>query len=257
MAGALYARGAWVSWTRKDLLRSLRGWQSGSFVVGWFIAGAALLPPLATFATERFAAHMARQELLMLVAAPLIALGRPRMPILWALPLESRKAFTTWLRKHGRTPPLVPVVAHGVAIWLWHLPPLLELGLRNEGVRALELLTLFGTAFWFFTAIISRRMAPGTAVLSVFATVLHTSLLGAFFTFSSTPWYRFPSAPGLDPLLDQRFAGILMWLPAGFLFGVVGLALLASWLERADQPAAPSNVEPLLPPRRPNRRTPA
>lgn len=255
-AGLLYARGAWVLWTRKDALRVLRGWHVTAFATGFLVAAVALLPPLATLATERFSMHMARQELLMLVAAPLFALGRPRTPLLWTLPSDARRELVASLRTF-RIHPLVPVVAHGLAIWLWHLPALVELTLRSDGARALQLFMLIGTAFWFFSALVSRRMSPGLSVVSVFATVLHTSVLGAIFTFSTAPWYRFPAEPGFDRLVDQRFAGILMWLPAGLLFGVVGLAQLSSWLERADRPATPSNVAPLKRPRRPNRRSPA
>lgn len=260
--GALYARGAWLLWTRKDLVRVLRAWHAWAFIAGWLTAAAALLPPLAPLALQRFAGQMAQHELLMLVAAPLMALGRPRVPILWALPLAARQQLTTWLRgaRGGWrvvTHPLVPVFAHGAAIWLWHLPPVFDAALRSGGLRALQQLTLFGTAFAFFAALVSRRMSPGLAVVSVFATVLHTSILGALFTFSDAAWYRFPSGAGFDALLDQRLAGILMWIPAGLLLGAVGLALLATWLERGDRRPSSSNVERLQPRHRPNTRTPA
>ena len=37
----------------------------------------------------------------------------------------------------------------------------------------------------------------------------------------------------MDALADQQLAGLLMWIPAGAIFIVLGLALLAAWLGEA------------------------
>jgi putative membrane protein len=52
---------------------------------------AVLGPPLHHAAETSFAAHMAQHELLMLVAAPLVALGWPVAPWLAALPRPVRR----------------------------------------------------------------------------------------------------------------------------------------------------------------------
>src|SRR5688572_24170260 len=58
----------------------------GAFLTGWIVLAAALLSPLATLSEWLFSAHMTQHELLMLVAAPLLAIGRPLVPMLWACP---------------------------------------------------------------------------------------------------------------------------------------------------------------------------
>jgi cytochrome c2 len=39
----------------------------------------------------------------------------------------------------------------------------------------------------------------------------------------------------VDGLADQQLAGLLMWIPAGIIFIVVGLALVAAWLGEAER----------------------
>jgi cytochrome c oxidase assembly factor CtaG len=39
----------------------------------------------------------------------------------------------------------------------------------------------------------------------------------------------------LDPIADQQLAGVLMWVPFGAVFVVIGLALFAAWLGEAER----------------------
>jgi cytochrome c1 len=52
-------------------------------------------------------------------------------------------------------------------------------------------------------------------------------------------WYgeyaRQAAAWRIDALADQQLAGLLMWIPAGAIFIVFGLALLAAWLGEAER----------------------
>jgi putative membrane protein len=68
---------------------------------------------------------------------------------------------------------------------------------------------------------------------------VHTGLLGAMVTFAGTPLYDVYLAPaaarGIDPLGDQQVAGLLMWVPAGFVFTALGIALFAAWIGEAER----------------------
>ena len=67
---------------------------------------------------------------------------------------------------------------------------------------------------------------------------MHTSVLGALLTFSTSPWYasyahaRIPW--NLNALEDQQLGGLIMWVPGGMVFVVVGLALTAAWLKESE-----------------------
>lgn len=84
---ALYTRGALRMRERSGAIRPLHALAHGAELT---IIAVALLSPLDHASDVLFSAHMAQHELLMLIAAPLVVLGRPIAPILWALPRQVR-----------------------------------------------------------------------------------------------------------------------------------------------------------------------
>jgi cytochrome c oxidase assembly factor CtaG len=116
--------------------------------------------------------------------------------------------------------------------------------MRSEPLHAFQHLTFFATAALLWWALIHGRYGKvgyGVSVLFVFATVMHTSVLGALISIAPRvlyPIYQQRSlALGWDPLEDQELAGILMWVPSGVLLTLVGLALFAAWLGEAERRA--------------------
>ena len=67
--------------------RGVRHWQVACFWTGWTLLALALLSPLHWLGEHLFVAHMVEHEVLMVVAAPLLAVARPIGAFLWALPL--------------------------------------------------------------------------------------------------------------------------------------------------------------------------
>ena len=49
---------------------------------------------------------------------------------------------------------------------------------------------------------------------------------------------------GLDPVDDQRLAGLIMWIPGGLVHGVAALAMVYKWLKASE--AAGSSPAPDL-----------
>ena len=39
----------------------------------------------------------------------------------------------------------------------------------------------------------------------------------------------------IDALADQQLAGLIMWVPSGVIFIVIGLALTAAWLGESER----------------------
>jgi putative membrane protein len=83
------------------------------------------------------------------------------------------------------------------------------------------------------------RVGYGAAVFYVFTTLVHTGILGAAFTLAGSPLYpayiATTHAHGRDPLEDQQLAGLIMWVPSGFVLTVLGIALFAAWLGEAER----------------------
>jgi cytochrome c oxidase assembly factor CtaG len=73
----------------------------------------------------------------------------------------------------------------------------------------------------------------------LFVTALHSGFLGILLSISRTPLYPGQSAAsvqwGLTPLEDQQLAGLIMWVPAGLVYIVAGLALFAGWMRESER----------------------
>jgi putative membrane protein len=195
-----------------------------------------------------FSAHMAQHELIIVVAAPLLVLGRPMIPFLWAMPMNSRRVLGRWTRSRivseswvFVTRPLNAFLIHLVVLWVWHVPALFQKTLTSDLVHTAQHSSFLFSALTFWWALIrghGARNQYGTGALYLFATMLHTGLLGALLTFSSTVWYpdyADSAAPwGLTPLEDQQLAGLIMWVPPGVVYPLAALLLLAHWLKSFD-----------------------
>jgi putative membrane protein len=245
----LYAAGIGRLWAHAGFGRGIARWQASSFFAGIAVIAAALLSPVAWLSEILLSVHMTQHMLLMLVAAPLLMFGHPLLGWLWALRPEQRGGVMTTLRTPAigwcwrtLTGPLAVFLIQAVAIWGWHLPVLYEAALRNEGVHALEHLSFVIAASLFWWGMVHGRYGRrgyGLAVVYVFLTAVYSSALGALLTVSPTPWYseyvRQGSVWGVNAVTDQQLAGLLMWIPAGVVFVVLGLGLFAAWLGEADR----------------------
>jgi putative membrane protein len=167
------------------------------------------------------------------VAAPLLALGAPLAPLVWALPPAAGHSLALpirqlrWLGK-----PLVAFALHSAAIWLWHLPGPYQAALDSGWLHLAEHASLLGTAVLFWWALLRPRVSRpeyGLGVLYVFLVSLQSTALGALLTLASAPWYR-----AYGQLADQQLAGLLMWVPAGMLYLLIALAMFGAWLRALD-----------------------
>jgi cytochrome c oxidase assembly factor CtaG len=250
---ALLAVGYFVG-LRKLRARAVAGggptrWQQISYAAGVATTALALWSPLDRLSDIAFAAHMTQHELLMLVAAPLIVLGQPHIPLLWALPAHARSRVAATVRrravKHAWrwiADPFVALIVHGLVVWAWHIPRAFEAALANDAIHAVQHASFFATAavfFWSLTRGRYGRAGYGLAALYVFVTALHTGILGVILTVANRTWYPTHATRSLDwsldPIEDQQLAGLIMWVPAGVLLAVLALALLAAWIGESER----------------------
>jgi putative membrane protein len=254
LSGLLYGRGVMRLRAAGAAEYTWGSWRVRCFVAGWLALFVALVTPLDPLGGVLFSAHMLQHEVLMVVAAPILVLGRPLVPFLWGLPAGWARTgaalFRSATARRGwafLTTPLVAWALHGVALWLWHIPKLFEATLESDLVHTLQHASFLGTALLFCWALFehhSGRRGHGLAVLYVFTTAVHSSVLGALLTFAPTVWYPAYSATtaawGLTPLEDQQLGGLIMWVPAGTGYVTVALVLFVSWMHGTDLRAGPS-----------------
>jgi putative membrane protein len=247
-AFVVYVVGVARVWRQAGFGRGVTAGQAAAFGAGWLTLFAALSGPMDDLSDRWLVAHMAQHELLIVVAAPLIAFSAPLIALLWALPARSRSGAATLVRSGtmaaawtALSAPVTVFVLHGVALWVWHLPLLYDLALASEPVHILEHFCFFGTAALFWWGIAHGRYGRagyGAAVVYVFATAAHSGILGALLTVSPRVWYApylITHPSGVTPLEDQQLAGLLMWVPAGVAFVAGALVLFAAWLRQSDR----------------------
>lgn len=187
LSAALYVIGVCRLWRHAGIGRGISRWQASAYAAGWLALVLALMSPLDSLGTFLFSAHMVQHETLMLIAAPLLVLGRPLAVWAWGLPFDWRRALGHFFHRPAwRAPwllitgPLAAWILHALALWLWHLPSLFEAALANEAVHAFQHITFLFTAllFWWSVLAATTRHAKGIALLSLFTTFVHTGALG-------------------------------------------------------------------------------
>jgi cytochrome c oxidase assembly factor CtaG len=244
----LYAVGTARLW-KSGAGTGVRKWEAMSFAAGWLVIAIALVSPLHALGGVLFSVHMTQHELMISLAAPLLVLGRPLVPFLWALPIGWRRSIGVVTRSssfaapwHVLSRPSVAFGLHAVALWTWPLPRFYQATLTSEVVHSFQHASFLFTALLFWWTIVNARggeFRRGLAVFYLFATVLQTGALGALLTFGGTLWYPAYAATtsqwGLTPLEDQQLGGLIMWIPGSIAYIVAALWLFAAWLRESEQ----------------------
>lgn len=149
--------------------------------------------------------------------------------------MATSTARATWAWLTGGA---VATLLHGVAIWSWHLPFIFDAAVTNVVLHRLQHLSFFLTAVLFWWAI-RWRSDFGVAASHLFVTMLHTALLGALIALAPHVLYHTQTQAsesyGLTPLEDQQLAGIVMWIPAGTVYAVAALGLIALWIMNSSR----------------------
>lgn len=233
----LYIRGALRSRRLPPSPRTL------CFLAGWAVLTAALVGPLEHWAHTSLTGHMSQHMILILLAPPLLVLARPLPVLLRGMPAGIARLLQPLAgRLYGRSAGsgLAAFLAHGLTIWIWHLPGPYQLALASQPIHDLEHAMFLFTSLWFWwTLLVPARQGGGDfgpACLWAVLTVMHTGMLGALLTFA--PALLYPAHPGgwsgLSPLEDQQLAGLVMWVPGGIGYTVAALTLCMFWLGRND-----------------------
>jgi putative membrane protein len=204
-------------------------WWPYAFLGGLFALWAAVGSPLAAFDEALLSAHMVQHLLLTAVAAPLLLLGAPALPLLHGIP---RGFVARGVARLLQSPPVralgrvlgEPAVCWSVAMVVfigWHSPSLFQLGLRSERWHAVEHASFLGSGLLFWWPVVqpwpsTARWPRWSIPLYLFFATLPCDALSAFLAFSDRVVYPvYLSAPrhfGLSVLQDQEYAGAVMWL---------------------------------------------
>lgn len=194
----------------------------------------ALESPLDAFDSLFLSAHMTQHLLLMMIAPPLLLVGRPTLPLLRGLPKlfvrEGLGPFLAWpaLQRLGHflVKPVVAWLTFAVSTIGWHLPALYELALSSPAWHGAQHASFFWTGILFWWPVVQpgpeRPRGPQWVQIPylVSADVVNT-IIAASFVFSGKllyPSYGAVHAGGMSALTDQALAGAIMWVPGSVIY---------------------------------------
>jgi cytochrome c oxidase assembly factor CtaG len=202
--------------------------------------------PLQRWGMQWLSVHMIVHLLEMLYLPLLLIVGAPWVPLLFAVPVESRRRLlrtfylsksTKWLRGVGSvlTHPIVGVGLFNAVMVLWHVPIVFDWASWHGWVMNWLMAPSFvivGLLFWRvilpshpWAARGSTRMQIGAIVATAFEMLV---LAMAMSIFTKGPWYSMnvlmdgPAAA----LRDQRWAAGILWVCGDF-WAVPALVLVA------------------------------
>jgi putative membrane protein len=249
----------WLGWSRLSRVAggiAVSTSRAAAFITGLAAMAVALLSPVAVYSERLFFMHMIQHLLLLLIAPPLLLLGKPLVPMLWGLP-------SSWRRRAGQmlgpshvlarlgdtlTMPLVAASAFVITIAVWHIPVFYDAAQGRTLTHDLEHLMFFGTALLYWWPVIHpaggrRRLSYGLAVPYLLPPFLESLVIGVLLTFADRPLYRTYAEMempwGFSVVSDQQLGGLIMWIPGGMLFLIPLIGLLTAVLRNEERSVSP------------------
>ena len=216
--------------------------QKLSFYAGWAVLSAALISPLCPLSVSLFAARVAQHMILVLIAAPLIIVGRPGIAIARLLGYRRRKIT----QGGGFTAGLSTTALFAALLWFWHSPGPYAATFTSDIFYWSMHISMIGSALWLWHVLLDpRRSHAVPSLLAGLITSTQMSLLGAVITFAPHPLYSphllTTLGWGLTQLQDQQLGGAIMWIPSGVIFLAVATIVLWPLIgDRVQRPLLPS-----------------
>lgn len=223
-----------------------------AFAGGIAVLFVALVSPIDTIGEELFSIHMVQHLLLMLAAPPLLVHSRAPIVFFWAFAPRRRRQLGRWWVK-ARIPIAYAALMHPALVWivssgalmLWHIPAMYQWALSDPVVHTVEHLCFFVTFLAFWTLVIEpsgrRRLDYGATLIFVATAATVGGFPGVLMILASRPLYPAHAAGaaawGLTLVEDQQLAGLLMWIPAGFVHLASICWLFRKWLVEAGRRA--------------------
>ena len=231
--GALYFWGIGPARRRWNLGPPARQVQVASFVTALVVLVVSLNGPIHDLSDDYlFLIHMAQHLLLTLLVPPLLLAGTPG----WLLQPLIRPRLVRQVA-YVLTRPLVAGGLFTAVFLAWHTVPLYDLMMQDHEVHIVTHLLFIAAAVIMWWPVMSQvpelppLPLPGR-MLYLFLVSLPMQLVAAVITFADTPLYQWyvlaPRTWGLSPLDDQKYGGLLMWVPGNlWIFGAIGIIFFA------------------------------
>jgi putative membrane protein len=211
----------------------------------------ALQSPIEPISDHVFIVHQVEHMLLRTVGPMPLMLATPQAALLRGLP--------AWVRRHVLTPLLAsrPVRVLGVfghpaaatllfigITYFWMVPRYHDLAILDEPVHYLWHATLLLSGLIFFWRIFDPRPYPLGASITARIFMLGLAaigniLLGSYLSFKHQLLYSAYGEMGrlwaIDPVIDERFGGLTMWIPGSMMFASAALLMVYRQARQEDR----------------------
>ena len=214
-----------------------------AFLGGMAALAFALISGIERYDTSLFSIHMVQHILLMLVAAPLIAMSAPITLILrlsspntrrrWILPFLNSRAirFLTF--------PVVDWILFASVMWTSHFSALFNAALEDPLVHYFEHALFLTSALLFWWPAVGQDPAPWrlshpARIVHVFMQMTQNTFLAVVLLNVPTPLYphylTLIRSWGPSVMDDQHWAAGIMWLTGDLIFLTAIMVLVAGWM---------------------------
>lgn len=222
-----------------------------AFLAAMAALALALISGIARYDTSLFSVHMVQHVLLMLVAAPFLAMSAP---ITLVLRLASPATRRRWILPilHSRavrflTFPVTDWVIFSGVMWASHFSPLFNAALEDPTVHYFEHALFLTTALLFWWPAVGMdpapwRMGHPVRIVHVFLQMTQNTFLAVVILNVPTVLYAHYATLvrpwGPLPIDDQRLAAGIMWLAGDLIFLAAIMVLVAGWMHAEGRSTA-------------------
>ncbi len=227
-----------------------RPWPAGrtlAFLAGLGVIAVATQSSLGGYDDVLFSVHMVQHLLLIMVAPPLLVLGRPVTLLLHA----AGNPVHTWVKRAVRSPVVTVLTWPPVAIALYcavvagtHLTPLMDLVLENSAAHDAEHLLYLIAGYLFFLPVVGSepirwRLSLMVRFLMLLIVMPVDTLVGVILMIVPRelfpPYLHAGRAWGPSPLADLHAGGIIMWAGSDLVMAAVAVGLAVRLVHGASQ----------------------
>jgi putative membrane protein len=227
-------------------------WQRISFFAGLFAIFLALQSPIDPLSEHQFSIHQVQHLLMRMTAPLLVLLGAPLTPMLrglppWAIHGVVRPVVRNPMARRGYEiliNPIVTTVMFLGFLYIWQVPYLHNLAVRNDYVHELMHITMLLSGFLFWWLVVDpkphrSKLHYGLRVLYLGLIIIPNTLLGAGITFNGDliydAYYDFEQPLGLAPLVDQQLGGLILWVMGDMMSIVSAGVVMVMWYQREQE----------------------
>ncbi|MDA0735078.1 MAG: cytochrome c oxidase assembly protein [Chloroflexi bacterium] len=227
----------------------INGWQKFSFFAGVLAIFLALQSPIDPLAKHLFSIHQLQHVLLRMIGPILVLGGAPLTPMLRGLPLWALQGIVRPVVKdrffrrtyNWFTNPVVTTFIFLGTLYLWQVPTLHDLAVRNDLVHELMHVTMLVSGFLFWWLVIDpkphrSRLHYGLRVLYLGLIVIPNTVLGASIVFNGNLLYQsyqdFAQPLSMAPLTDQQIGGLLLWVVGDMMSILAAGVVMIMWYQQ-------------------------